>query len=261
VHSLQAGFLEGMSLPLPPLEEQRRIVDILDRAASIRKLRRQARETARQIIPALFNEMFGDPGSNPMRWPLKFVADVANVQGGLQVTAARAGLPLELPYLRVANVMRNSLNLTEVKTIRLTLNERDRARLERGDLLVVEGHGNPREVGRVAVWDGSIEDCVHQNHLIRIRCHNTCAPKFLSNYLNSEAGRQGLIQSGKTTSGLNTISTANVKQAEIFLPPIALQEEFERRADNVMRLTDRQRAAELACEAAAQAIQSRLLSA
>jgi type I restriction enzyme S subunit len=259
--NLSNTTLGNLLVSVPPLEDQRRIVDILDRAASIRRLQRQAQETACQNVPALFNRLFGDPGSNPMGWPLVTVADVANVQGGLQVTAARAGLPLELPYLRVANVMRNSLNLAEVKTIRLTSNERERARLEAGDLLVVEGHGNPREVGRVAVWDGSIQDCVHQNHLIRIRCHDACRPHFLSSYLNSEVGRQGLIRSGKTTSGLNTISTANVKQAEVFLPPIDLQKEFERRVDDFTRLTGRQRAAAVACDAAVQAIQSRLFSA
>ena len=59
--------LGSIAIPLPPLKEQRRIVDILDRAASVRKLRQQAQETARQIIPALFSKMFGDPIRNPMR--------------------------------------------------------------------------------------------------------------------------------------------------------------------------------------------------
>jgi len=63
--------LAKLSIPLPPLSEQRRIVDILDRAAAIQKLRRQAEAKAQEIIPALFVDMFGDPVTNPREWPVK----------------------------------------------------------------------------------------------------------------------------------------------------------------------------------------------
>jgi type I restriction enzyme, S subunit len=124
---------------------------------------------------------------------------------------------------------------------------------------VVEGHGNPREVGRVAVWDGSLRPCVHQNHLIRVRCGDICRPQFLSAYLNSEAGRRTIIRSGKTTSGLNTISTSNVKQTEIFLPPVALQTVFEQRVGLLEQLTTHQTFAEGMGEAVAQSIRARVL--
>src|SRR5262249_5810752 len=55
-------------VPLPTLPEQRRIVDILNRANGIRRLRREALEKARQIVPSMFVEMFGDPASNPKGW-------------------------------------------------------------------------------------------------------------------------------------------------------------------------------------------------
>ena len=82
--------------------------------------------------------------------------------------------------------------------------------LRRGDytLHLVEGHGNAEEIGRVAVWDGSITDCVHQSHLIRVRPDQSIMlPSFLYAYLNSTSGRQHLLRRGKTTSGLNTITT------------------------------------------------------
>lgn len=108
----------------------------------------------------------------------------------------RAVHTLERPWLRVANVYRSRLDLSEIKTIRLAEAELERTRLKKGDLLIVEGHGNPQEVGRVATWDASLDDCTHQNHLICV---------------------------GRTTSGLSTISTRNVKNAGVILPPIELQ--------------------------------------
>lgn len=244
---------------LPSLVEQRRMVDILDRAASVRRLRQQAQDTAREIIPALFNKMFGDPATNPMGWNQVLIQSLADVQGGLQVTTARASLPLERPYLRVANVLRDKLDLTEVKTIRLTPAELARVRLESNDLLVVEGHGNPEEVGRVAVWNGSIKDCVHQNHIIRVRCGSSIDPLYLCAALNSLGGRRILNSRGKTTSGLNTISVSNIKQAMVPLPPWELQHQFAKASWSIRRMLTRHSEADRAAILAAQAIQARLL--
>lgn len=229
VHSVQSGFIESMMVPMVPTTRQRRIVDLLSRAEGIVRLRREAQQKAADLIPAIFGELFGDPATNPKGWSVVPLGEVAVVQGGLQVSRARDDLPIERPYLRVANVHRGRLDLAEVKKIRLTEAEFSRTRLERGDLLFVEGHGNPLEVGRVAVWGDEIANCTHQNHLIRARVDaSRLRPAFACSYLNSAGGRRSLLRSGKTTSGLSTISTSNVKSAPIALPPLQLQLAFER---------------------------------
>ncbi|NFV81902.1 MULTISPECIES: restriction endonuclease subunit S [Magnetospirillum] len=82
VHSLSAGYLESIPVPVLPLDEQRHIVDILNHAASIRRLREEARAKARDIIPALFVDMFGDPATNPKGWPVsRLDAEVSFVSG------------------------------------------------------------------------------------------------------------------------------------------------------------------------------------
>jgi type I restriction enzyme S subunit len=233
VHSVQSGFIESLLVPLPELPEQRRIVDLLTRAEGIVRLRREAAAKAAELIPAIFIDMFGDPATNPKGWPALPLGSVATVQGGLQVTRAREVLPLERPYLRVANVHRGRLDLAEVKSIRLTDAEFQRTRLEMGDLLFVEGHGNPEEVGRVAVWDASVDGCTHQNHLIRARTHvDQLLPAYACTLLNTPGGRQSLLRAGKTTSGLSTISTKNVKEATVMLPPIDRQGIFVKQAQD-----------------------------
>ena len=216
-----------MPVPFPSLDEQRRIAGILNRAARIENLCARVDKYLRNFILALFVKMFGDPIENPMGWERGRLGDMSEVQGGLQVTRKRANHPLEKPYLRVANVLRDQLALNEIKCIRLTDNELDRVRLQRNDLLIVEGHGNPGEIGRAAIWDGSVKDCVHQNHLIRVRPDRaSLIPEFACAYLNSASGRQHLLRSGKTTSGLNTISTSDVKACALFVPPLDLQNRF-----------------------------------
>lgn len=172
------------------------------------------------------------------------VGDVSEVQGGLQVTTARRNLPVEVPYLRVANVYRDRLDLQEVKTIRATASEVARTQLFPKDVLVVEGHGNPEEVGRAAIWGGEVADCVHQNHLIRVRFDTTkVVPAFGCAYLNSPGGRKYLLRAGKTTSGLNTISVSNVREAPVALPTLAVQKTYEARIVDVARLKVRHQVA------------------
>jgi type I restriction enzyme S subunit len=65
-----------LTLPLPPLPEQRRIVDLLARAEGIVRLRREAEKKAAELIPALFLDMFGDPATNPKGWPVALLPDV-----------------------------------------------------------------------------------------------------------------------------------------------------------------------------------------
>jgi type I restriction enzyme S subunit len=224
---VNATTLKQLKVPVPPLREQQRIAELLDRANVLCATRRRTMSQIDVLADATFLELFGDPLVNPKRWPQTSVSDVANVQGGLQLSRARNALPVEVPYLRVANVYRGFLDLTEIKTMRATPAEVTRTRLCDGDLLVVEGHGNAAEIGRCAVWDGSIRECVHQNHLIRARFdRRRIDPIFASAFLNSFGGRQHLLRASGTTSGLNTISVADVRAAPIALPPLSLQSRF-----------------------------------
>ena len=175
---------------------------------------------------------------------MSLLGSVAEVQGGLQVTTARKDLPLEAPYLRVANVYRGSLDLREIKMIRVTASELSRTLLKWEDLLIVEGHGNPNEIGRSALWTGEVPGCVHQNHIIRARFNSSkILPAFGCEYLNSPGGRQHLLRAGKTTTGLNTISVSNVRGTPIAIPPLQQQKAFVRRIQSIEQLKATHRSA------------------
>ncbi len=227
VPHINLTILRRVPVPVPPLPEQRHIADILDKADTIRRKRKEAIALTEELLRSAFLEMFGDPVTNPKGWPVKPLGEVSDVAGGLQVTSARASNPLSMPYLRVANVYRDQLDLSVVKDIRVTEAERVRATLRRGDVLVVEGHGNPEELGRSAVWREEIVGCTHQNHLIRVRASaGVLNATFLSAFLNSSSGKKQMIARGKTTSGLNTISTSNVRSVQILVPPLRHQAEY-----------------------------------
>jgi type I restriction enzyme S subunit len=225
--TLNSKSLAELKIPLPPLDDQIRIAAVLTRAEKLTAKRKESIKALDEFLKSTFLEMFGDPVKNEKGWKKNELGNVSHIQGGLQVTTKRASNPIELPYLRVANVYRDLLDLREIKTIKVTEAEAARVCLEKGDILVVEGHGNPTEIGRSAVWDGSIQNCLHQNHLIRVRVNADYAlPVFISYYINSASGRQQMFRAGKTTSGLNTISSKNVKETLVLLPPLPLQTQF-----------------------------------
>lgn len=107
--------------------------------------------------------------SLPDGWCWATLDQISEIQGGLQKTPERRPVSHFCPYLRVANVLRARLDLTNVHNFELTQAELKRLRLQLGDLLIVEGNGSPTEIGRCAKWGGEIPDCIHQNHIIRSR--------------------------------------------------------------------------------------------
>jgi type I restriction enzyme S subunit len=229
--NLPIDVLADLEIPVPERSEQRRVAAILDRAERIRLKCAGVVE----ILDKLVDQRFRAISSEGQRKCT--VAEIGQVQGGIQVTPRRAAFPIEVPYLRVANVFRDRLDLSEVKSIRVTHAEMDRVKLNLGDVLIVEGHGNKAEIGRAAVWNGEISLCVHQNHLIRVRVDRRAAvPEYVGHAINSAESRSQIARFSGTTSGLNTISTADVKDLTIQLPTLGEQFEFRRVIQMALRL-------------------------
>ena len=104
---LIAKMLIKKLYPLPPLDEQRRIVDILNHAASIRRLREQAQAKAREIIPALFLDMFGDPATNPKGWKRRTLGELGELDRGKSKHRPRNAPELfggEYPFIQTGDV-------------------------------------------------------------------------------------------------------------------------------------------------------------
>lgn len=164
------------------------------------------------------------PGQTlPRGWCWTTLEEIASIQGGIQKQPKRAPKDNSFPFLRVANVMRGKLDLAEVHRIELFGAELNRLRLEAGDLLIVEGNGSPTEIGRLAIWDGSIQDCVHQNHIIRARLRDDVLPEYVAAYWNSTDGARALLDLASSTSGLYTLSVSKVSEFAIPLAPPAEQ--------------------------------------
>ena len=159
----------------------------------------------------------------PEAWVWATVGQASEVQGGIQKQPKRAPAANAFPFLRVANVLRGDLDLDEVHQIEVFPGELDKLKLLFGDLLIVEGNGSPSQIGRMAVWKGEIENCVHQNHIIRARVAVGIVPEYIQTYWNSPAGSSRVLGVASSTSGLYTLSVSKVSTLPVPLPPLAEQ--------------------------------------
>jgi type I restriction enzyme S subunit len=110
-------------------------------------------------------------------------------------------------------------------------------KLEPGDLLVVEGNGSLSEIGRSALWTGEIENCVHQNHIIRVRLRGY-VPEYVNAYWNSPLGIASIAQVAVTTAGLYSLSTKKIARIPVPVPPLEKQQEIVRRVGAFFKLAD-----------------------
>ena len=171
----------------------------------------------------------------PDGWEWATVQQLGLVSGGLTKNPKREVLPTKLPYLRVANVYANELRLDQIEYIGVAPTELDKLLLSMNDLLVVEGNGSPDQIGRVALWNGSITPCVHQNHLIKVRLCGA-DPRWVLNWLLSPQGRNQIERVTSSTSGLHTLSTGKVAALRVPLPPLPEQHRIVAEADRRLSL-------------------------
>ncbi len=131
----------------------------------------------------------------------------------------RPGEPTrEVPYLRVANVQRGYLDLSEVKLIPATERDIRDLSLKPGDVLFNEG-GDRDKLGRGWVWNGEIEECIHQNHVFRLRpLHPDLQSEFISHHGNS-FGRRWFEAAGKQTTNLASINLGILRRFPVPVPP------------------------------------------
>lgn len=215
--------LKKVYIPLCSKQEQDNIIKIFDKIYSLIECRKRQLKILNLLVKSRFTEMF----SSFFEKDKFFISDLGSVSGGLTKNSSRNNLNLKMPYLRVANVMFNKLNLDNVLAIGVKDNEIEKGLLVKDDLLFVEGNGSIEQIGRVAIWDGSISPCLHQNHLIKVRFNREkINPVYALYYFMSQEGRQQIIKKSVSTSGLNTLSIKKIENLLMPVVPIKEQNNF-----------------------------------
>lgn len=246
VKHLSSRSVEDIPLPVPPLDEQRRIVAELEKqfsrmdeaVANLNRVKTMLRTLRGSVLNAAVQQRLMG-GYDSERWPEVRIGDVAKIVGGLTKHPRRREYPRQLPYLRVANVYANELRLDEIEYIGVADSELEKLLIQKGDMLVVEGNGSPSQIGRVALWDGSIHNCVHQNHLIKVRFGESVVPEWASYCLQSPPGRRQIELVSSSTSGLHTLSLSKIASLTIPLPTRQVQSKMVAEIERLLGFASR----------------------
>ena len=199
---------------------------------------RESKQRKTKPLPPI--EESEGPFRLPPGWLLSRLDDITDIQGGIAKGKKLSGKKMRsLPYLRVANVQRSSLDLSVIKDIEIAENEVERYLVHPRDLLITEG-GDWDKVGRTAIWDGSINLMAHQNHVFRARLIlDEQNERWLERYLNSQFARDYFASSSKQTTNLASINKTQLRSCTIPLPPLEEQARIVQKVDELMALCDR----------------------
>ncbi|UYB40148.1 restriction endonuclease subunit S [Streptomyces sp. Je 1-4] len=218
--NLRYHEFKAIEIMLPSLEEQRCIAEILDEVdAQIGHAKRQREKlmvAAAADAAHVLREISADPG---VKWTA--LDQLAEISAGVTLGGEEPETDaVSLPYLRVANVQDGFIDTTDIKYVTVRNGEIERYRLQVGDVLLTEG-GDLDKLGRGGVWGGTIDPCLHQNHVFKVRCDSTkVLPQFLAEYLASPSGKRYFLGVAKQTTNLASINSTQVKCAPIPLVPL-----------------------------------------
>jgi type I restriction enzyme S subunit len=159
------------------------------------------------------------PFEIPATWAWGRLGQLGDIVGGVTVDKKRSPTnAATVPYLRVANVQRGYFDLSEIKTICIEREIAKKLLLRSNDILLNEG-GDRDKIGRGWVWEDQVPNCIHQNHVFRVRLHDSgLNAVFISHYAN-EMGRRFFIEKGKQTTNLASISLSKISELPIPIPP------------------------------------------
>ena len=211
---------------IPPLETQKKIVSILEKAEETKKLRAKADELTQKLLQSVFLEMFGDPVINPMGWDKKKIGNISThvssgstPKGGKEVYQKEGTL-----FIRSQNVHMNRLVYEDIAYISREIhNSMRRTWVQKGDVLLnITG----ASIGRVAWYSGNNNEANVNQHVCIIRPKQSIVkPEFLSYQISMESYQNKTLsqQSGATRQAFNY---SQIKDFDSIVPSVDLQQNF-----------------------------------
>ena len=224
-----------LQIPLPPIPEQHRIVRILDQADELRKLRAKADERTRDLIPAIFHRMFGDPATNPKGWPAGQIDDLGTVvTGNTPSTRLRGYFGDAIEWIKSDNINTPQHTLTRAELGLSASGMRVGRVVPAGSTLVTCIAGSAACIGNAALADRPVAFNQQINAIVpQEDFHHSFVYALI-------LAVKPLIQAASTGGMKGIVSKQRFSAVPVFLPPLHLQADFATRFASVLAMQEQQ---------------------
>lgn len=232
--------LASISIPLPPLSEQRRIADILDKADAIRRTRRETMSEAIVLTNAVFHGLFGDVSINDKNWPVVEFKQVLTEQGFRNgVSPSRAGgYPGKV--LVLSAITGSQFDPTAIKDGTFASPAKAEQLVSASDFLICRGNGNLRLVGVGQFPRANINDTVFPDTIIAAPIDRSqIAPYYLQQVWRSGRVRSQIESGARTTNGTHKVNQRLLGSISFPLPPICEQLRFSSANERITVMLER----------------------
>jgi type I restriction enzyme S subunit len=239
--NVNKGIVENFLIPLPPLEEQKAIANILSTVQNAIEKTEKIINATKQLKKSMMKHLFTygavavdeidkvklketEIGLIPEDWEVVRLGEVFDVRQGKQLSSkeSKEGKTLK-PFLRTSNILWNRIDISNLSQMPFSDKEFEALKLCKGDILVCEGG----DVGRTAVWEGQLEECAYQNHLHRLRPKgNNIVNYFFSYWMEYAISLRGLYINIANKTTIPNLSSQRLKSFLIPLPPLEEQQKI-----------------------------------
>lgn len=231
---LTQADMRKMEIEIPPMDEQRRIVAILDKVTDLIAQRRAQLDKLDLLVKSRFVEMFGDPIDNSHSWDTIKLKDIGTCKNGMNFHTDDFGVKIHC--LGVADFKDYSFIGGTSQLSVISLNERptEEYLLKNNDIVFVRSNGNKALVGRsVLVYPGTTPT-TFSGFCIRFRLQSeSIRPVYLLRVLKTDSVRKKLVGRGANIQNLNQ---KLLLELSIPVPPLELQDSFENFEKRIVQL-------------------------
>jgi type I restriction enzyme S subunit len=249
-------FLTSLNIPLPPLPEQRRIAEILDKADALRAKRRAALALLDTLTQSIFLDMFGDPATNPKGWPVFPLAEMCGIAGEYGAGVASKPYDPELPrYIRITDITDTGDLTRDAVSPSGDATEWGAYSLEPGDVLFARSGAT---VGKTYLHRRSDGRCVFAGYLIRFRAQpDRLLPEFLFQFTRTAAYRRWVAARQRVVAQPNINAQQYGEELRVPCPPLQLQTKLKERLNRIDRVHTEYQTAIVATEVLFASLQHR----
>ena len=232
INNIRNEHIDDLDIVVPNTDEQERISIELNKVGGLISLRKQQLSKLDELVKSRFIELFGDPISNPLGWPVKRLDDISVLitNGNTPKGGSDNYVSEGIVFLRSQNVWRNKIDLDDVAYIdAATHADMAKSSLHDKDILITKtGRINTENssLGRAALFRGADNSANINGHVYLVRLDGTTVPEYVVAILTGEPYRRYIRKVCVGGIDKRQINLDQVEDFPIILPPMKLQEQF-----------------------------------